>query len=118
MRLFYLFFSLSLVSVTLAYGNNSIEIQMQNCELGNNDSCNNVGNYFNKQKKRLRARFYYKKACERDNAYSCIATGHTYLLEELAGLSRGGSKQYYYRACELGVDKGCSLYKRSQLAGY
>ncbi len=112
-----IFIMLSLTSVGQAKSS-SLQSLMNSCEQGSNKSCYRAGNILYNQKKRIQARYYFRLACKRKHSNSCIGAGNTYILEEMAGYSRGNSKKYYYRACELGNSEGCRKHQLSQMAGY
>ena len=58
--------------------NTSIEFYTKSCNYGNSKGCNNVGNFYKRQKKFHMAASFFEKSCDNNNLDGCTMLGYMY----------------------------------------
>ncbi|CUU79728.1 sel1 repeat family protein [Campylobacter hyointestinalis subsp. hyointestinalis] len=66
----------------------------------------------------FKAKKYFQKACEGENAGGCVSLGFLYELGQGVKQNKLKAKELYGRACDMGVQLGCEDYARLNSAGY
>ncbi|MBO4575978.1 MAG: sel1 repeat family protein, partial [Neisseriaceae bacterium] len=66
----------------------------------------------------IQATKFYEKACNLGHGSSCYDLGQLY--QNGSGIRHNNStaKEYYGKACDLGLQQGCDWYKKLNIAGY
>ena len=72
------------------------------CDLGSNKACCDIANKYFMQKRFETAFEYFKKGCDKNMPDQCFMCG-----ESLAKLGNKNAKQYYDKACKMGVKTAC-----------
>lgn len=92
------------------------------CQQGLGQSCYSVGKMYREGKiiryDPIKATEYYLKACEQSVAEACYSSGVMYYNKQDDPESKPLIKALFGKACDLGDQKGCDIYRKLDSAGY
>lgn len=93
----------------------ALELDTAACNGGIENSCFYAGFAYEVGKDFAKARQFYKKGCELNNAESCFNLGTMYHNGEVVRQNWYEARELYGKACDLGLQEGCKNYKSYQV---
>lgn len=88
------------------------------CELDNGNGCVGAGVLLIDKQQYAKARKLYEKGCGLDNGTACLNLGGLYYNGQGARQDFAKAKELAGKACDLGIQQGCEVYKNLRDAGY
>lgn len=106
-----------------AHGKNGVEKDLEkatelfrkSCNAGYNYGCVNLGLVYyetNKPENYKEQKELFEKTCEFE-AFSCLGLGAIYYNGKGVEKNKTKAEEYYKKACDMGLDRGCEVYKKT-----
>ena len=93
----------------------ALELDIVACNGGIENSCFYAGFAYEVGKDFAKARQFYKKGCELNNAESCFNLGAMYHNGKVVRQNWYEARELFGKACDLGYQDGCKNYKSYQV---
>lgn len=88
------------------------------CDLGYGESCSNAGAKLVWKQQYAKARIFFENGCGLDSGAACYNLALLYEAGSGARQDFAKAKELAGKACDLGAQKGCEMYKKLKYYGY